>query len=57
MLLKQIPVTYVVFPDEGHGFTTPANNMAFCALVELFLAKHLGGRSEPIGEALSKSSA
>jgi acetyl esterase/lipase len=26
---KKIPVTYVVFPDEGHGFARPENNLAF----------------------------
>jgi hypothetical protein len=45
-----LPVTYVVFPDEGHGFRRPENNIAFHAVAEAFLAKHLGGRAEPIGE-------
>jgi dipeptidyl aminopeptidase/acylaminoacyl peptidase len=40
-------VQYYVFPDEGHGFARPANNMAFNAASEEFLAKYLGGRSEP----------
>lgn len=54
---RQIPVTYVVFPDEGHGFARPENRMAFMALAEAFLARHLGGRAEPIGDDLSRSSA
>jgi len=41
------PVEYYVFPDEGHGFARPVNNMAFNAVTEQFLAKCLGGRSEP----------
>jgi dipeptidyl aminopeptidase/acylaminoacyl peptidase len=41
------PVQYYVFPDEGHGFARPANNMAFNAVTEEFLAKYLGGRFEP----------
>jgi dipeptidyl aminopeptidase/acylaminoacyl peptidase len=41
------PVEYFVFPDEGHGFLRPENNMAFNAAVERFLAKYLGGRAEP----------
>jgi len=41
------PVEYYVFPDEGHGFARPTNNMAFNAATEEFLAKYLGGRSEP----------
>lgn len=40
-------VEYFVFPDEGHGFARPTNNMAFNAATEQFLAKYLGGRSEP----------
>jgi dipeptidyl aminopeptidase/acylaminoacyl peptidase len=54
---KNIPVTYVVFPDEGHGFARPQNNIAFNAVAENFLAKCLGGRAEPIGGALKASSA
>ncbi|HEX8379117.1 MAG TPA: alpha/beta fold hydrolase, partial [Allosphingosinicella sp.] len=54
---KSIPVTYVVFPDEGHGFARPQNNIAFNAVAENFLAKCLGGRAEPIGPALKASSA
>ncbi|MBC7685241.1 MAG: S9 family peptidase, partial [Bdellovibrionales bacterium] len=57
MSAKNIPVTYVVFPDEGHGFARPANNIAFMAVTENFLGKCLGGRSEPIGAALKASSA
>jgi dipeptidyl aminopeptidase/acylaminoacyl peptidase len=57
MKAKDIPVTYVVFPDEGHGFARPVNNIAFNAVAENFLAKCLGGRSEPIGDALKPSSA
>ena len=49
MRAKKIPVTYAVFPDEGHGFARPANRLAFFALAEEFLAKHLGGRVEPLG--------
>ena len=52
-----IPVTYVLFPDEGHGFARPANNIAFNAISENFLATCLGGRAEPIGETVSASSA
>lgn len=40
-------VEYYVFPDEGHGFARPPNNMAFNAATENFLAKYLGGRAEP----------
>ena len=57
MNAKNIPVTYVVFPDEGHGFARPANNIAFMAVTENFLGKCLGGRAEPIGATLKASSA
>jgi len=54
---KKIPVTYVVFPDEGHGFARPANNIAFNAVSENFLQSCLGGRAEPIGNTIAASSA
>jgi hypothetical protein len=43
-------VIYIEFPDEGHGFRVPENNNVFCALMEKFLADHLGGRFEPMTE-------
>jgi dipeptidyl aminopeptidase/acylaminoacyl peptidase len=52
-----IPVTYVVFPDEGHGFARPENMTAFTAVTEAFLAKHLGGGMEPITSELGDSTA
>jgi len=57
MKAKRIPVSYVVFPDEGHGFQRPENSRAFIALTEAFLSAHLGGWYEPIDDAeLSASS-
>lgn len=53
---KQIPVTYVLYPDEGHGFARPENNLSFFAIAEAFLAQHLGGRYEPIGDDFKGSS-
>jgi dipeptidyl aminopeptidase/acylaminoacyl peptidase len=44
------PVEYVLYPDEGHGFVRPENRLHFFAITEQFLAKHLGGRAEPVGE-------
>jgi len=52
-----IPVTYVLFPDEGHGFARPENNIAFNAVAENFLQTWLGGRAEPIGGTVNASSA
>ena len=44
-----IPVTYIYYPDEGHGLGRPENRRSFAAVTEAFLAQHLGGRREPIG--------
>jgi dipeptidyl aminopeptidase/acylaminoacyl peptidase len=57
MKARKIPVTYIVFPDEGHGFARPVNNIAFNAVTENFLAQCLGGRAEPIGDTLKPSTA
>ena len=43
---KGIEYEYVLFPDEGHGFSKPQNRIKFFAIAEKFLAKHLGGRYE-----------
>ena len=53
---KAIPVTYVLYPDEGHGFVRPENNLSFFAVAEAFLAENLGGRFEPIGDDFVNSS-
>lgn len=53
---KGIPVTYVLFPDEGHGFARPENRLAFYGVAEGFLATCLGGRAEPIGDDFAGSS-
>ena len=44
---RKIPVDYVVYSDEGHGFQRPENNLDFFGRSEDFLARHLGGRAEP----------
>ncbi len=49
-------MTYALFPDEGHGFVRPENNMAFNAIAEGFLGECLGGRVESIGRDLQGSS-
>lgn len=56
MTAKRLPVTYVLFPDEGHGFGRPENNIAFYGIAEGFLSKCLPGRFEPLGDALAGSS-
>ena len=57
MQKDSIPVTYVVFPDEGHGFAKPTNNIAFNAIAENFLATCIGGRAEKAGDVLGASTA
>jgi dipeptidyl aminopeptidase/acylaminoacyl peptidase len=52
---RGVPVTYVSFSDEGHGFARPANRLAFYAVAEAFLAKHLGGGYQPIGQDFAGS--
>lgn len=47
LVSRGIPVTYVLFPDEGHGFSREPNRLAFNAMMEAFLARHLGGEMEP----------
>ncbi len=56
MKKKQLPVTYVLYPDEGHGFARPQNRLSFYAVAEGFLSKCLGGRYEPIGADFDGSS-
>jgi dipeptidyl aminopeptidase/acylaminoacyl peptidase len=57
MKAADIPVTYVLYPDEGHGFAKPANSIAFFAITENFLAETLGGRAEELGDVLEPSTA
>ena len=56
MQQKGLPVTYVVFPDEGHGLRRNENRNAFTAIMEGFLHSCLGGRFEPLGKSLEGSS-
>ncbi len=53
---RNVPVTYLVYPDEGHGFVQRENRLSFYAFVEDFLAEHLGGRCQPMGAAFQASS-
>ena len=56
MQAKDIPVTYVLYPDEGHGFVRPQNRLSFNAVAETFLGECLGGQVEPIGADFAGSS-
>ena len=53
---KGITVTYLLYPDEGHGLARPENAMSFFAAAEAFLSECLGGRYEPIGDDFEGSS-
>ena len=53
---RGIRVTYLLYPDEGHGFARPENSLSYMAVAEAFLAKCLGGRFEPIGDDFEGSS-
>jgi dipeptidyl aminopeptidase/acylaminoacyl peptidase len=52
MKARDIPVTYVIYADEGHGFARPENRISFYAITDNFLGTCLGGRTEPIGDDL-----
>lgn len=56
MTKKGLPVTYVLYSDEGHGFARPENRLSFFAIAEAFLSQCLGGRYETIGNDLEGSS-
>ena len=56
MRAKNLPVEYIVYTDEGHGFARPQNRLDFYGRAESFLAKHLGGRAEPF-QSITGSSA
>ena len=56
MQAKNLPVTYINYPDEGHGFQKPENRLSFFAAMEGFLGKCLGGRVQPIGDSFEGSS-
>ena len=56
MQSNNLPVDFIVFPDEGHSNENPRNDLALYAVIEQFLAQHIGGRAEPIGDAIKGSS-
>jgi len=51
------PVTYIVYPDEGHDYERKENWISLFAVAERFFHEHLGGRYEPFGDDLKASSA
>eukprot|EP00567_Pseudictyota_dubia_P018483 CAMPEP_0197433564 /NCGR_PEP_ID=MMETSP1175-20131217/1429_1 /TAXON_ID=1003142 /ORGANISM="Triceratium dubium, Strain CCMP147" /LENGTH=138 /DNA_ID=CAMNT_0042961985 /DNA_START=24 /DNA_END=437 /DNA_ORIENTATION=- len=57
MAARDQVVTYISYPDEGHGFARPENSLSFFAATEHFLKECLGGRAEEFGDAFEGSSA
>ncbi len=41
-----VPVTYLLFPNTGHGFNSSASRQEFYSKMEEFFAEYLGGESE-----------
>ncbi|MEM1175681.1 MAG: S9 family peptidase [Pseudomonadota bacterium] len=56
MAANELPVTYVLYPDEGHGFARPENRESFFAVMETFLDDCLDGRSQTMAGAFEGSS-
>ena len=56
MKANDIPVSYVLYPDEGHGFQKPENRLSFYAVAEAFLAECQGGRFQELGNDFADSS-
>jgi len=50
-----VPVTFVYYSDEGHGLGRSENRSSFAAVAEAFLAAHLGGGCEPVGNDFANS--
>jgi dipeptidyl aminopeptidase/acylaminoacyl peptidase len=48
---NDLPVTYLSFPDEGHGIRKFNNEMCYLAYSEWLLAQFLGGAYEPISQS------
>ncbi len=46
---RGLPVRFLVYPDEGHGFIRPENRLSFLAIEEAFYAEHLGTRRRRSG--------
>ena len=51
------PVTYILYPDEGHDYQRKENWISLFAVAERFFHEHLGGRYEPFSDEFSASSA
>jgi dipeptidyl aminopeptidase/acylaminoacyl peptidase len=52
MQRHRLPVTYLLYTKEGHGFLRAPDKLSFVAITEGFLSKCLGGPAQPIGDDL-----
>lgn len=51
-----VKVTYLLYPDEGHGILRKENDRSFFAVTEVFLGECLGGRYSDLDGRLEGSS-
>lgn len=51
-----VHVTYLLYPDEGHGIIRTENNRSFLAISEVFFGRCLGGRYSTLSGELEGSS-
>jgi dipeptidyl aminopeptidase/acylaminoacyl peptidase len=51
------PLVYLFFPEEVHDYQQAESWIAFWAVAERFLHQSLGGRYEPMGNALEQANA
>ena len=56
LVAHNVPVTYLLYPDEGHGVLRLPNVASYQAITELFFARCLGGRSQALGDVVKGSS-
>jgi dipeptidyl aminopeptidase/acylaminoacyl peptidase len=57
MKANKIPGTYILYPDEGHGFAKPNNRMSFYAMAEEFMGNCMNMPYQEVGNAAKNSSA
>lgn len=53
---RNLPVVYLLYPDEGHGLRRLENKLSMYAIIEPFLSQFLGGRVENAKDEIKASS-
>jgi dipeptidyl aminopeptidase/acylaminoacyl peptidase len=51
---RKVAATYVEFPQEAHSFQRRDTRLAYYAIIESFLAGHLGGNFEPFQDDVAR---